>query len=83
MIIGVEMFYELLENERLKVRNIRKLKKNQNELEEMVLEFINQKLKVNMDIRDIDVLYRLGKETDDKKNRYLIHKLMSEKKKMK
>jgi hypothetical protein len=64
------------------IKGLTETDKNQNDLEESVLAFINSKVQVKIDTRDIDAVFRVGKKnSDNKKHRHIILKLTSEKKK--
>lgn len=56
---------------------------NTKELEEIVLEFVSTHLKVEIDIRDIDVVFRIGKKKINYgRSRPILLKLTSERKKI-
>jgi hypothetical protein len=62
------------------IKGFRESKKSSNNLEESLLEFINSKLQVKVDKRDIDVVFRVGKKhLKCAKERVIILKLTNEK----
>jgi hypothetical protein len=64
------------------IKGLNETEKNQKELEESVLAFINSKVQVPIETRDIDVVFRVGKKQNySNKKRHIIIKLTSERKK--
>jgi hypothetical protein len=77
---------KIINNERdrrrknLIIKGFLETEQNENELEERVLEFINSKLQVKVDNRDIDSIFRVGTNNlNNNKRRNIILKLTTEK----
>jgi hypothetical protein len=64
------------------IKGFRETEENTKNLEESLLEFINSKLQVKVDLSDIDIVFRVGeKQLNCAKERLIILKLTSERKK--